>query len=188
MATQPPPSRRRNVPCRWRRFTHNPTINLATFPCVQGAPAWRLSKGNLQFVESALDPQTPEARLALARNFRAHKQVDAAIRMFASAGPDAKDERDEYAAELIKSNQLRDAATLWQIDHPNSALPGQLDNPGFENEIDLGQRAFGWRTGERTEGASFALDTQNPAEGKSCLRVDFTGGVGLSPSIIGQMC
>jgi len=138
--------------------------------------AWRLSGGNVQFVTQAIDPKTSAAYLGLAQYFREHKQPGPAIAMYSAAGARGAEDRRSYLGELVYLKQFKDAANLWTVDRQPAVAPGIMIDPGFEQESNLRDPGFGWRLGEKDTGFQLSLDTTNPREGRSSLKIEFTGG------------
>jgi hypothetical protein len=149
--------------------------------------AWRVSGGNVQFVKQAIEPGTPEAYRALGQYFREHREVDAAIAMYAAAGSGAAQDRLSYLAELIAAKRFKEAGALWAVGRPVGAVPGVMVDPGFEEESNLNDPGFGWRLGERSQGFHLSLDTANPRQGRSSLKVDFNGDADPASPIISQL-
>lgn len=137
--------------------------------------AWRLSSGNAQFVEQAIAPKTADTSLVLAKFFRQHQQIEPAVRWFAVSGPAGEPDRRAYVAELIEAGQFERAGELWRVDSSESVQPDAIRNPGFEKEIDLSFAGFDWTAPPDLKDVRFALDTQNSTEGRSALKVDFSG-------------
>ena len=175
----------------------NPTLLPSTIDL-----AWQLSGGDVQFVKQAIQPQTPEAYLALAQHFKKRGEVTAAITMYVSAGPAADRERGSYLSELISAKRFSEAYALWSVDHPaNSSgndhpsgiaplgtpgLGGMID-PGFEQESNLDEPGFGWRASNKAETLHLSLDTSAPEEGRSSLRVEFNGDSDPGSPVISQL-
>lgn len=149
--------------------------------------AWRLSGGDVQFVRQAIEPGTPEGYQALGQYFRAHKEVDAAIAMYAAAGSAAQQDRLSYLGELIAAKRFKEAAALWAVGRQAVAAPGVMVDPGFERESDLTEPGFAWRLGERPQGFHLSLDTASPREGHSSLKVEFNGDPDPGSPIITQL-
>jgi hypothetical protein len=137
--------------------------------------AWRLSSGNAQFVEQAIGPKTADTSLVLAKFFRQHQQIEPAVRWFAVSGPAGEPDRRAYVAELIEAGQFERAGELWRVDSSESVQPDAIRNPGFEKDIDLSFAGFDWTAPPDLKDVRFALDTQNSTEGRSALKVDFSG-------------
>jgi hypothetical protein len=148
--------------------------------------AWGLSGGNVQFVEQALSPQSEEAYQALGQYFRNRGEVAAAIAMYASAGGAAGRERRTYLSELIAAKRFKEASGLWAIEHPANIV-GLMIDPGFEEEGNLEEPGFGWRTDEKTRGFHLFLDTSGPKEGRSSLGVEFNGDFDPGSPVISQL-
>jgi len=148
--------------------------------------AWTVSAADVPSVLRMIDPQTDESRHELAQYFRAHKQVDAAIALYAALGPAEAPYRTSYVADLIGARQFKEAAKVWAVGRSGTVGPGLVNDPGFEQESDLREPGFGWRVGDRAEGFQLFLDATNPKEGRSSLRVEFKGGSDPGALIIGQ--
>jgi Carbohydrate binding domain len=149
--------------------------------------AWRLSSGKPEFVQRAIAPNTPEGYTALGQYFRVRHQTDAAIAMFAAAGEASLAPRQSYVGELMSAKRFKDAARVWAMGRANGALPGVMIDPGFEKESDLNEPGFGWRIGERQDGFRLSLDPANPREGRTSLKVEFTGAADQNAPMISQV-
>ncbi len=149
--------------------------------------AWRVSGGDVQFVTRAMAPGTPQAYQELGQYFRQRKEVGAAIAMYAAAGNAGEADRKSYVRELIAAKRFKDAANLWAVGRQPGAAPGVMIDPGFEEERDLDEPGFGWHLGEKRQGFRLSLDTNNPREGRSSLKVDFSGDSDPSSPVISQL-
>jgi hypothetical protein len=149
--------------------------------------AWRLSSGDVQFVQQAVSPNTPETYRMLGQYFRQRRQVDAAIAMFTDAGKAGESERQSYVAELMAAKEFKAAAKLWAVGRSQAVEPNVIVDPGFENEADLNEPGFGWRLGENRDGFQLSLDTTNPREGRTSLKIEFSGPSALASPIISQV-
>jgi tetratricopeptide (TPR) repeat protein len=153
--------------------------------------AWQLSKGDVQFVKQSIKPQTPESYKALAEYFKNRDKVAEAIAMFraAGSGTEVVRARSQYISELISAKKFREAYQLWSIGRSldsGNAISAMID-PGFEQESDLDEPGFGWRTATKTPSVKLSLDNANPKEGRSSLRVDFSGDSDSGQAIISQL-
>ena len=151
------------------------------------ALAGQLSSGNVQFVQQAIAPSTPDAYRMLGQYFRQRQQVDAAIAMFTAAGAASETDRQSYVAELLAANRFSEAARLWSVGHSNGVAPGVMVDPGFEKESDLNEPGFSWRLGESREGFQLSLDTANPKEGRTSLKIEFKGASNPASPIVSQL-
>ena len=149
--------------------------------------AWRISGGNVQFVTRAIEPRTPGAYRALGQYFRQRNEVDAFIAMYTAAGSAAEQDRRSYLAELIAAKRFKEAANLWALGRRAGAAPGVMIDPGFEEESNLDEPGFGWRLGDKPQGFHLSLDTTNPGEGRSSLKVEFDGASDPALPIITQL-
>ena len=149
--------------------------------------AWRVSGGNVEFVKRAIAPGSPSAYRALGQYFRQRNEVGAAIAMYAAAGNAANDDRNSYLGELIAGRRFKDAANLSAVAQQTIVTPGVMINPGFEQESNLDEPGFGWRIGENRQGFRLSLDTTNPREGRSSLKVEFSGDSNPSAPVISEI-
>jgi hypothetical protein len=58
---------------------------------------------------------------------------------------------------------------------------------GFEEEGDLQEPGFGWRTVDNVQGFHLSLDTTNPKQDRSSLKVDFDGNSDPASPVISQL-
>ena len=149
--------------------------------------AWRVSGNKVQFVVEAIAPDTPAAYQLLAEYFVSHKEVDAAIAMYAAAGTASERYRRAYLGDLIAAKYFKEAAKLWAVGRQTGALPGVLINRGFEEESDLTEPGFAWRLGDKPEGFRLSLDTTDPREGHSSLKIYFDGADNPASPVITQL-
>ena len=149
--------------------------------------AWSVSGGNVQFVESAIKPSTSAGYQMLAQYFGQHKEVEAAIAMYSSAGAEGDHYRLAYLHDLIATKQFKAAATLWGVGRQSPAMPGVLNDTGFEKEYDLTEPGFAWRLGDQPQGFQLSLDTVSPREGNSSLKVEFSGAAEPAAPVITQL-
>jgi len=153
--------------------------------------AWQLSRGDVKSVEQDIEPQSAESYKALAEYFRKHGEVAEATRMFGAAGNDAEvlRAREQYVNELISAKRFKDAYELWSIGRglSSSGALGAIVDPGFEQESNLDEPGFGWRATVRAPSLALSLDSSNPREGRSSLRVDFNGESNANAPIISQL-
>jgi hypothetical protein len=157
--------------------------------------AWQLSAGDVQFVQQAMQPQSPGAYKALAENFKKHDQIEAAIAILGAADPESRMVREQYLNELISSKRFKEAYDLWShedsrhsANSPNShAGLGVIIDPSFEQESNLDEPGFGWRTENKASSLSLSLDPSNPKEGNSSLRVEFKGDSDPGQRIVSQL-
>ena len=149
--------------------------------------AWRVSGGNVEFVEEAIKPTTSAGYQMLAQYFGQHKEVDAAIAMYSAAGTEGEHYRRAYLHDLIATKQFKPAAILWGVGRQSAATPGVLIDPGFEKESDLTEPGFAWRLADQPQGFHLSLDTASPREGNSSLKVDFDGASEPAAPVLTQL-
>jgi tetratricopeptide (TPR) repeat protein len=149
--------------------------------------AWRLSDGNPQLVEQAVQPKTPEAYQTLGQYLRHLGDLEAALYIYdASAGRAPESERRANIAALITAKRFREAYALWARRRQGTSA-GVLNDSGFENEEDLQEPGFGWRTVDKVQGFLLSLDTSDPKQGHSSLKVDFDGDSDPATAVMSQL-
>jgi tetratricopeptide (TPR) repeat protein len=153
--------------------------------------AWQLSRGNVQFVIQAVQPATPADYQSLAEYFKKRGREADAISLLRSAGNIAADYRRQYLDELLTAKRFADAYAIWSIGHTpaNRSDAGGpiLSNPGFEEERPLNEPGFDWHTENNAQTLTLSLDPENPKEGKSSLRVEFSGDSDPRTQVISQL-
>ncbi len=149
--------------------------------------AWRLSSGNAQFVKQAIQPESPEAYQLLGRYLRHLGDLNSALYIYnASGGLAPESERHDNIAALIAANRFKEAYDLWAPGRQGPTAGVMIDS-GFEEELDLQEPGFGWRTLETVQGFQLSLDTANPKEGNASLKVDFEGNSDPASPVISQL-
>ncbi len=149
--------------------------------------AWQVSGGNVEFVTRTIAPDSPSAYQAVGQYFQRRNAVGAAISMLVAAGSASEGDRRAYLKELASAKRFKDAANLWAASGRTPVSPGVMIDPGFEQESDLDEPGFGWRLGEKREGFRLSLDTNNPKEGHSSLKVEFSGTSEPASPVISQL-
>jgi hypothetical protein len=151
--------------------------------------ASQLSHGDLQLVKQAIQPQSSESFMAMAEYFMKRNKANDAVEMLRSAGGDAGPLRRQYVNDLISAKRFPEAYELWAIDHKANAGsgPGVIINQGFEQEANLDEPGFGWRSENKSPSLLLSLDADNPKEGRSSLRVEFKGDSDPAQRIVSQL-
>src|ERR1044072_5665312 len=149
--------------------------------------AWRLSNGNPQFIQQAIQPDTPEAYKTLGQYLRHFGDLNGALYFYkASAGRAPDTERRANIAALIKAKRFTEAYELWSAAHPQGKA-GVMSDSGFEEEGDLQEAGFGWSTAQPIQGFQLSLDPTNPRQGRSSLKVDFDGNSDPASPVVSQL-
>jgi len=149
--------------------------------------AWRLSGGDPRLIQQAIRPETPETYQAIGRYMRHLGDLNAALYIFnASAGRAPEQERRANTAALIAAKRFKEAYALWVSGRQGSTAGVMIDS-GFEEEGDVQEPGFGWRTVDKIQGFHLSLDTTNPRQGRSSLKVDFDGDSDPASPVISQL-
>jgi len=162
----------------------NPALMPATIDL-----AWQASHGDVQFVIRTLRPQRRESFQALAQFFLKQKEFESVVAMLIAGGSLADQDRRTYVAALISNKRFKDAYSLWSRGLPDTpkAANGLIMDPGFEQEQELDEPGFGWRTDNKAPALTLSLDSANPKDGHSSLKVEFSGNADPGTLIISQL-
>ena len=149
--------------------------------------AMHFSGGNAQFIAQAIQPDSPEAYETLGRYLRHFGDLNAAVYVYNASGGRAPDsERRANTAALIAHKRFKEAYSLWASGRTGDTA-GVMNDSGFEAEGDLQEPGFGWRTVDKVQGFHLSLDTTNPKQGRSSLKVDFDGNSDPASPVISQL-
>src|SRR5947209_8818692 len=149
---------------------------------------WTIYQGDVPSVEKVIEPQTSEARVALAHFAAKHGKTTDAARIFRSIENVSEDDRRAFLTELLAAKDFRAAYEVWRAaskkDARNSA--GFTDG-GFEEQINLDEIGFGWRVARDIQSVRVSIDNIQPHGGKSSLRLDWKGDANPSVPVISQL-
>jgi tetratricopeptide (TPR) repeat protein len=137
--------------------------------------AWNTYGGDAKAVERIVAPRNDATRISLARFFVKKGRVSDALKLFQATGPGEIDEKRRLLTDLLIAKQFRAAYEVWAAGVPKRAARGSINNPGFEDAIDLNARGFSWRQEHERPGVTLSLDTKRPRSGSSCLLIDWKG-------------
>lgn len=137
--------------------------------------AWGIAKGNPQQTVALLQPNNDKAHISLAIFLAARKQPKAAVEQFRSTVKPSPEDANQLAERLIESQSFADAFEIWRQGHCAGCAAGSFINAGFEDEIDLNNRAFGWQIPANVSGLTLSIDGTEHAGGARSLRIDWHG-------------
>jgi Tfp pilus assembly protein PilF len=151
--------------------------------------AWGAAGGDVEVVKQLVQPQTDDARLALARLFAMRGKVSEAMALVGSAGILRPQDRKAMMLELISAKRFAEAYRIWSgandVDRDKASI-AQITDGGGEGRLTLSEPGFGWQQLPALDGMSVARDTANPRSGTSSLLLDFKGHTNPSSSILAQ--
>src|SRR5207244_467924 len=107
--------------------------------------AWGISQNDPAKTVTLVQPQSDGAHMSLAIFLAAQKQAGAAIEQFRAAKSAASADADPLIQRLIESRSFNEAFEVWVKEHCESCRPGTVVNGGFEADIDVSERGFGWQ-------------------------------------------
>ena len=149
---------------------------------------------DLKAMREAINPQTAEAKLALARYFAKHDELTESLDLLCAAGNEAAEvQRRELLNELLEQHRFGEGYQVWLSGH--EAAPEDIQNHeaglndgGFERLSLTTETGFGWRVGDEAETfAKASLDPDKPHAGEHCLRLDWGGDSHPALPIVSQL-
>jgi Flp pilus assembly protein TadD len=136
--------------------------------------AWGFHRGDAAQTMAEVQPQTDEARLALATFFAGHHQPAAALTQFRAVSSPSAEAQQNLIRALLSAGAYAEAYTVWANWRRLPATVPSLLNPDFEAEIALDNSGFGWQIASLPNVVLSADPTQFHSGTKS-LRIDFHG-------------
>jgi hypothetical protein len=149
--------------------------------------AWGIAQGNPQQTVALVKPSTDRERIAMAIFFAVRKQPEAALEQFRSAGKKSVKDANQLTERLIESQSFAEAYDVWRQSHCSECAPGSFVNPGFEDEMDLSNRGFGWQIPNTVSGVTLSIDGVEHAAGARSLRIDFHGNTTPQAMLASQL-
>ncbi len=154
--------------------------------------SWWAYGGDASAIQQAIQPQSPEWRLELARVFAKYGKTGEAIALFQSVGAIGADDRALLLNKLLGDHRYQEAYEIWAMGTDSATNKKQnglaaITEPGFEKRIDFDAPGFGWRRMADLKGVSFALDNTVKRDGSYSLRLDFNGNAPPSTTIFYQL-
>ena len=151
--------------------------------------AWGVSAGDPQFVRDSTQPVTDTERIALARFFILHQQIEAGMNMLRTAAQISAENRRAIISELIARQEFQSAHSVWSMGFgagEQSKLAGLFDG-GFEAAISFDNQGFGWLPTQLTETVHILVDPNEPQTGTRSLRIDYAGNFDTGVPVISQL-
>lgn len=136
---------------------------------------------------SAIQPQTDNARMALAIFFAGHNQGAPAVEQFRSVKSPANEGIHNLLNALLRGNLFVEAHEVWAKAHQRSSGLASLLNPGFEDEITVGEPGFEWQISDSLANVTMSADPSQFQSGKKSLRIDFRGESNPSTPAVSQL-
>ena len=154
--------------------------------------AWQSYHGEPEAIERSLKPQTVHERIALAMFFGEHGRPDKAAPMMKAAALLPEDERAILLRELLEADRFEEAYQVWwsgivKTDTTTHDGKPSIANGGFEDEIVLNDRGFGWQFPQGFATVSASLDVNEAHSGKQSLRLDWHGEPDHSSRVVQQL-
>lgn len=154
--------------------------------------AWALYGQNVDAMKEAVGGSA-EARAELASYVAGRGLFDDALRLWSSLSPMEKKEQqaagESVMKTLLQTKQFRAALGIYRDLNPEaaSAKVGELQNPGFEDDVDAsGTNIFGWKVAS-VEQAQIAFDGKHMHGGSRSLHIVFRAPSALQFKNISQL-
>ena len=149
--------------------------------------AWGTYRHDPAQTVSAIQPQTDNARMALAIFFAGHNQGAPALEQFRSVKSPSTEGLHNLLNVLLRENLFLEANEVWAKAHHRSAGVGSLLNPGFEDEITVGEPGFDWQIADSLANVTMSADPSQFQSGQKSLRIDFRGDSKPSTPAVSQL-
>jgi tetratricopeptide (TPR) repeat protein len=154
--------------------------------------AWAAFDGDAQAIEQALQLQTPQQHLALARFLVRRGKTMEAITQFRAAGGAAGEERRSLVAELLAAKRFKEAYEVWSSGRPptDESLAesnARVLNGGFEAPVTLSEPGFGWQLPQNIQAVQAAQDRAEPRAGAQSLRLSWNGSYDPANTVLSQL-
>lgn len=160
--------------------------------------AWAQYNGDSVAVLQALQPQTPEAQLSLARHFARRNQLQPALALLEAVASDAAEEqRRRMLIDLLDQRRYSEAYQVWLTRRATEPEERQafaqqrvtLSNGGFEKPLVRDREIpFGWHwADEAEETVKLALDPHVTHTGAYSLQLLWAGNLNIAIPVISQL-
>lgn len=137
--------------------------------------AWGIYRHDPAQTISAIQPQTDNARMALAIFFAGHNQAVPALEHFRAVKSPSNEGLHNLLNTLLQAKLFAEAYEVWaRIHHVSGGAPALL-NPGFEDEIAVGEPGFNWQISDNLANVTMSADPTQYQSGQKSLRIDFRG-------------
>jgi len=88
---------------------------------------------------------------------------------------------------LLRENLFGEANEVWAKAHRRSGGVASLLNPGFEEEITVGEPGFDWQISDSLANVIMSADPSQFQSGQKSLRIDFRGESNPSTPVVSQL-
>lgn len=137
--------------------------------------AWGTYRHDPAQTVSAIQPQTDNARMALAVFFAGHNEGPSSLEQFRAIKSPSNEGIYNLLSAQLKGNLFAEAYEVWARAHHLSPSNPALLNPGFEDEIAVGEIGFNWQISDSLPNVTMSADPSQYQSGQKSLRLDFRG-------------
>jgi len=154
--------------------------------------AWEAYRGDAPAVRQAIQPQSPQARLALAHFFVNYEKTTEAMDLFRSTSGTTVKDRHALLTALLAARRFTEAYEVWVSGRDagskqNPRVISAITDGSFESDINLDDPGFGWQLASNLQAVRLSLDTNEPHTGAYSLRLYWSGDSNPSTSVVSQL-
>jgi Tfp pilus assembly protein PilF len=148
--------------------------------------AWGFHRGDAAQTVAEVQPQSNDARIALAMFFARHNQPAAALEQFRAVSSPSAQSQQNLIKALLAARTYAGAYSVWTSSHGLPVTTPSLLNPDFEEEIALEEGGFGWQIASLPN-VVLSADPGQFHSGKKSLRIDFHGDSSPATPVAAQL-
>ena len=149
--------------------------------------AWGTYRHDPAQTINAIQPQTDNARMALAIFFAGHNQGLPALEQFRAVRSPTSEGAHNLMNALLQGSLFVEAREVWaRLHHLSGGAPSLL-NPGFEDEIAVGEIGFDWQISANLPNVTMSADPTQYQSGHKSLRIDFRGDSNPATPVVTQL-
>ena len=149
--------------------------------------AWGISGNDPGKTVALINPETDAVHMALAIFLAGHQQGDAAIDQYRKTVLPTIAGRDQLTQKLMAARFFWEAYFVWPKVRCPDCKANSFVNSGFEDDVDVANRTFGWQITPDVAGVMLSVDTDEHAEGARSLRLDFKGNSNPQTELLSQV-
>lgn len=148
--------------------------------------AWGIYRHDPAQTVNAIQPQTDNMRMALAIFFAGRNQGAPSLEQFRLVKSPSNEGVHNLLNAMLQGNLFTEAYEVWSKARQKSGAPALL-NPGFEDEITVGEPGFDWQISDNLTNVTMSADPSQYQSGAKSLRIDFRGESNPSVPAVSQL-
>jgi tetratricopeptide (TPR) repeat protein len=148
--------------------------------------AWGISGNDPGKTVELVAPQTDAAHMALAIFLAAHQEGVAAVDQYRKVKFPPIGASNQLIEKLIESRFFWEADYVFRA-HCSRCTPEHFVNGSFEDDVEVGNRTFGWQIPSDVSGVTLSVDDAEHADRARSLRLDFQGNTNPQTVLLSQI-